>query len=519
MQERLDQGSPELIQALMRLLFPQALLPVTSSTLIHFQLQQGFVEPLSVVPGTAIASTPVDGVSCTYSTTAQLTVLPLHLTSLEEQTDTFRRVGVRLTSSVPLKDSLRYGLRLHLSGSYDPAVQRFYALLTQLDHVEVRFDNTQCRLPASCVRHAPLPLEDARLPALSRRNHSYMEAIRYFSLPQQLLFIQLDGVERLPCPETTTSMEVRFCLKKPFENLPSFTDDWAMLNVIPADNVFSLSAEPLTVDHTQEEYLIRPHDAHNRHIEILSIEKVTALLPGGRMETCAPYEMLTSDDSARLYSLCCHPAGLDGKTDHLLTLLHRPGETPDSLVKQTLSIALRCCNLALPSRLRRGDINRATDSSPAQTTFTNIVAPTPTLPRVLDEGILWNFLSHINTNLLSSNSAEALRAMLELYVPKSSLAPELAAANKQRCAGIVSFTSVTEDRLFRGSLLRGQCLHLTLNPVSFSSRGDMFLFAGMIDRFLAGYATINSYFRLALKVTGTGETYQWTPRLGEKQLL
>lgn len=518
-EERLDQGSPELVQALIRLLFPQALLPMVSVALMAFQLQKGFTETLHVPAGAQVGSTPVDGVSCLFSTTAPLDILPFTLTALPPAAD--GRISLRLQSPVPLKLRLGNELRLHLGGAYTLATERLHALLLRLSHVEVAFENASGhRLPPNSLQHAPLPLEDFRLPSSAQRNRSYMEAIRYFTLPQQLLFLRLDGLNRLPCPETATSMTITFCLQKPFETLPDFSEQWAMLNVVPAANVFNLSAEPLTVDHTQEEYLIRPHEAHSRHIEILSVEKVNALLPGGVVEPCTPYERLTSPDASRLYSLRCQPvSGADASTPHLITLLHKPGEKPESLVRQTLSIDLRCCNLALPNRLRGGDINRPTDSSPAQAVFSNITAPTPTLPRSLDDSLLWRFLSHLNTNLLSSCSAEALRSMLELYIPGGAKASEQAAANLRRCSGIESFSSNTEDMLFKGKLLRGQRLTLTLTPASFTSPGDMFLFGSMIDRFLAGYATINSYFRLALVVTGTGESHLWPPRLGEKQLL
>lgn len=536
--ERMDQGTPELVQALMRLTFPQALLPVPSTTLMRFQLSPGFGQALHVPQGTEMAATPVEGVACRYSTTAPLTILPLDIRPLPAgpPSGAFLRAGLAMQGAAPLRTFLGRDLLLHLHGEYGMAVQRFFALLTRLDHLEISFtsgtpgaagatDGTGrvVRLPASALRHTPFPLEDCRLPRSLRRNRSYMELIRYFSLPQQLLFVTLTGLDRLSIPEDATRMEVCFFLKKPFEDLPDFNADWAMVNVVPAMNVFALSAEPLVVDHTQEEYLVRPRDAQDTHLEICSVDKVSALLPGGVIEPCAAYETASANTGRRLYGLRIRPSGpgrgLEGSTEHLLTFLHHPGEKPENLVRQTLSMELLCCHLALPSSLRAGDINRPTDSSPAQAVFSNITTPTPTLPRIVDESLLWRFLSHLNTNILSCESAESLRSMLELYIPDEAAAPEQAAANRRRCSGISAFFGSMEDMLFRGNLLRGRGLHLTLEPSAFISPGDMFLFASTLDRFLAGYATVNSYFRLTLSVTGVGEVHQWPPRLGEKQLL
>ncbi len=518
--EQLDRGFPELVQSLMRVAFPQALLPVPSMTLIQFTPVTGLDEPLFIPAGAQVASGTIDGTRCVYSTTVPLTALPLTLEAAPEPTtaDEWQQVSLSVRGTA-LQASLAHGLTLHLTGNYDQAVERFQTLLRRLDHLEVRTGTAVRRFPASSVRAAFFPLEDNRLPALARRNHSYMEALRYFVLPQQLLFIRIEGLETLPLRETDTQITLGFCLNRPFETLPSFSGDWAALNVVPASNVFRVSAEPFVVTHTQEEYPIRPRDAQGEHFEILSLEKVTLLSQSGDVETCLPYERQSLSAENRSYALHCRATGTEGETAHLLTFLHKPGENPDSLIKQTASIDLTCCHLSLPGRLRVGDLTCKTDHSPAQTAFTNIAAPTPTLPRTLNESLLWRFLSHINTNILSSGSAESLRSMLELYIPDSTQAPELSAANRRRCEGIVHFRGEMEDMLFHGRPLRGQNLNLTLDPTAFSSRGDMLLFAGMLDRFLAGYAVINCYFRLTLTIAGTGETYSWPPRLGEKQLL
>lgn len=532
--ERMDQGAPELVQSLMRVAFPQALLPTPSTTLMHFQTVPGFNEPIVVPGGAELASVPVDGVSCRYSTVAPIRVLPATLSAMPvSPSGDELRVSLSLQSSKPLRTLLGSELRLHLAGDYGMASERFQALLTRLSHVEVTAGTggtggTLAVLPASAVRHAPFPLEDARLPAWQHRNRSYMEVIRYVILPQQLLFVGVHGLDRIPLSENATRLDITFCLKKPFETLPTFETGWAVINVVPAINVFQVSAEPLVVDHLQEEYLVRPRDAQAEHMEICSVDRVTALLPGGKSEPCAPFENLSSahlsgNDATRLYSLRIRPSLLRNRpengTEHVLTFMYQPGEKAETLTRRTLSMELRCCHLQLPSRLRAGDITRPTDSSPAQTVFTNITVPTPTLPRLLDETLLWSYLSHLNTNLLSCASAEALRSMLELYIPSRKVAPELAIASSLRCAGIQKFVSVPEDRLFRGNLLRGHVLQLTLTPSSFISEGDMYLFAATLDRFLAGYATINSYFRLELHEAGTGGVRQWPPRLGEKQIL
>ena len=517
--ERLDQTAPDFIQSLLWLVFPQAILPVPSTTLVRFTLQPGFSEPLDVRQWTQIASNPVDGVSCIYSTTHDLRILPLAITSTRHdiQNRSSGRVELSFKSRAPLRTFLRGGLILHLPGGYAAAAQRLLALLTQLDHVEAAVGSQVHTLPSSCVRHYPLPLDDLRLPSDRRTNRAYMELIRYFHFPEQLLFVQISGLERLSFSESANELRLTFCFREGASGLPEFPEGSFELNVVPAINVFRVPADPLVIDHTQEEYLIHPQDGERRFLEICSVGSVSAMMSGGRLVPCLPYEAYDTQTKGLLYSVRFRSSERQGLTEHLLTPLYRFGG--ESLERYTLSMELLCCNHTLPGSLRAGDICRPTDSSPSQASFANIIAPAPMLPRPHDEGLQWCFLSHLNVNLLSLASAEALRSLLELYLPETAAAPELAAANRRRCLSIRNFSSRSEERLFRGRLLRGRRLHLELEPSGFIADGDMYLFANALDRFFTEFTGINNYSRLILSIAGTGIIKEWPPRLGEKQLI
>jgi type VI secretion system protein ImpG len=47
----------------------------------------------------------------------------------------------------------------------------------------------------------------------------------------------------------------------------------------------------------------------------------------------------------------------------------------------------------------------------------------------------------------------------------------------------------------------------------------VFLFASVLERFLALYSSINSFTRLVASTKGRGELRRWPPRAGEKVLL
>ncbi|MBQ9405202.1 MAG: type VI secretion system baseplate subunit TssF [Desulfovibrio sp.] len=519
--ERLDQTAPRLIQSLLRLVFPQAILPVPSVTLLRFTLRQGFAEALDVPAETQVASNPVDGVPCIYSTTHALRVLPLDITSVKSVTPNMSSttVTVTLQGRVPLRNFLDDSLSLYLTGSYAASSQRLMVLLTRCTGFSVSAGAQTVFLPAQAIRQYAQPLTDIRLPAKRRINRGYMELIRYFHCPEQLLALRVSGLKRCALTGDDKELKLEFHLRGNAPDVPEFPDGCFALNIIPAINAFHVPAEPLVIDHTREEYIIRPQDGKRRFLEILDVERATALFSGGRTLPCRSYEAYDETSKGLLYSLRYRRSEKDGTIEHLLMPLYRLEDREEIPDRCTLSMDLLCCNHSLPGSLQAGDVCRPTDSSPAQADFSNITAPAPMLPRHDDESLQWRFLSHMNANLLSLASAEALRSLLELYLPEKGAAPELAAANQRRVQAVTAFSSGDEERLFHGRLLRGRLLSLTLEPAGFVSSGDLFLFANALERFFAEYANLNTYTRLLLTMSGSEESHQWPPRLGEKQLI
>ena len=67
-----------------------------------------------------------------------------------------------------------------------------------------------------------------------------------------------------------------------------------------------------------------------------------------------------------------------------------------------------------------------------------------------------------------------------------------------------------------GAFCRGVEITICFDEERFSGSG-LFLFASVLERFLALYCTINSFIRLVATVQGRdGELRRWQPRVGEK---
>ncbi|WP_346667655.1 type VI secretion system baseplate subunit TssF [uncultured Desulfovibrio sp.] len=518
--QRLDQTAPELLQTLLRLTFPHAVLPTPSTTLMAFAPRADVRELLSLRRGTELASRPVNGVPCLYTLDDDAALLPMQVLNIafDRHNDTTGVLSLHLHSAIPLAALGSTPLRLHLAAPYAEAVQQYYALRQGLVSMEILAGKRSWHLDASALKPAVLPAHDRRLAAGRGLARAYMTLHRYFLQPQQLLFFQLHGLDRLPLPDEAGGYELRFHLRGEAVRGVTFRDDAFLLNVFPASNICRVASEPVNITHMQEEYVLRPQDGVRRSLDILSVEQATALFAGGRTEEFTTFENSDPQQDGGVYQLRCRPSPVSGQPEHLIMPLYRSDKVL-STQPYTLALRLRCCNTTQPAQLQVGDICESTDSSPALATFRNILAPTPTLPRPADESLLWRFVGHINANLLSLASPRALRDLLALYLPPPESAQELFLANRRRCDAISEFSSVPTERLFRGRLFRGYELRLALRREGFTSAGDAYLFCGALDDLLAEFSLLNNYTQLHARLANEYGSWSWTPHLGTRPLI
>ena len=517
--ERLDQTAPELIQTLLREVFPESVMPVPSMAVVRFALSPGFTEPLLVARGAQLASKPIGGVSCIYSTMRDVTVLPLSVSSVESETrsDMSGSVTLTLRAAAPLEKFLPDRLDFHLTGGYSLASQRLLALLTRLESINVSAGASSVELPSAALSILRSPLEDHRLPSGQAKNRAYAALVRYFCCPEQLTAFGVSGLKRLALTESARELKLTFRFGKGMTP-PPFTDGAFAVNTVAACNVFQLHSEPIQADFTHEEYRIYPHVKEKQYVDILGVTGVTAIRRGGRAERCRPYGLYNESRDGLIYNIRYTMPEEGELPEHYISMPRRP-DSEGGFDGCVISMDLICCNRGLPNKLLQGDICMPTDATPSKVTFENITAPSPMLAPPADEGLQWRFLAHMNANLLPLASAKALQQTLSLYVPRGGDAPELSVACAKKCQSVRAFSSCDEERLFHGRVFRGRRLSLELEPSGFVSHGDLWLFADSLDQFLAEFAPINTYTRLVLTVSGTDEKWEWAPRLGNRQLI
>jgi type VI secretion system protein ImpG len=145
--------------------------------------------------------------------------------------------------------------------------------------------------------------------------------------------------------------------------------------------------------------------------------------------------------------------------------------------------------------------------------------PTPTLRPPMGREGLWRLISHLALNYLSivEEGKEALQEILRLYNLSDSVHLE------KQVAGIVSLDSqrhfsriVSESGI---SFARGTRVQMEFDEDQFVG-GGVFLFAAVIERFLALYTSLNSFTQLVAKTRQRRAVLkEWAPRAGQAILI
>ena len=525
--QKLDDEFPELLQELANQLFPHYLRPVPASTLVVFEPKGMLAEAMEVAAGSELASLPVDGTRCRFRTSHALKVEPLALRGFELVQHAGRAPALRLDFTLQGIDLAQWQagpIRLFLGANFAEASNLLTLLMTRVAQIEVAAGSPQQAGARFALGRQALRCAGFDHEMLAYPNHAFpgFRVIQeYFALPEKLLFVELDGLERWSGGRSGPQFSVWLTLTDLPDWMPELRENSLQLNVVPVLNLFEHAAEPIQNEHRMSEYRVRPENEKKGHYQIFSVDRVCGYVQGASEERVyTPFGMAALPGQAvreqPSYSLSRRAATV-GRGQDLFLSIATPRQ--QELQSETLSITLTCTNAELPESLKLGDIAQPTSTSPERLQFRNIRPVTPQLNPPADEHLLWRMISHISLNFLSLADAANLKMMLGLYVFSERQDHGREIANRHRVAGIEALTAEPETRLMGRRMLSGQRLRLVCRSSHFASLGGLYVFGCVIERFLGDYAAINAYTRLELKDTDSGAVFEWPARLGRQCLL
>ncbi|MCM0082097.1 type VI secretion system baseplate subunit TssF [Geomonas sp. Red32] len=516
--QKLEGDFPALVHTLVQLILPHYLRPVPATTLIAYTPHPSQSCPVTVPAGTRFASAPVDGTPCLFTTTAAAEVHPVELVDATSARRTGRRgeIFLRFTMAGASQSGWHpKSLRLFLSGDHSTATDLFLLLTRHVSRILVAPLNGEggVVLPSGSVIPAAFVDAEPVFPYPPHALPRYRLLQEYFSFPQRFLCLDVQGLDCWePCRDFTVTFEL--------DNItawPRIKQENFIVNAVPAVNLFSQEAEPVLVTHRTSRYPIRPSGLNPGQYRIFSVDRVTGYTRSTwREREYFPFELFTGDHgTAPLYHAeADHSSHPDRHRTALCLSFPGGPPLPDD---ESLSISLTCTNGALPGKLRIGDIRGEAASLPEVVIGRNVTPISPGQDPPAGLALLRRLLSHLYLNYLPLESAERLRALLELYVFAADDGTR-GTASLKRIAGIESVEVTAGERLVSGVVLRGREIRVKVRQDHFAGAGDMYLFGCVLDRFLVRSAPANCYTHFELLDTLTGASWQWQTQLATRPI-
>jgi len=548
---KLEDDFPELTDALLGVLYPHYLAPIPSMAIVQFEpapdLTEGFVLPR----GTQLETDRVHGESCRYRTSTETTVLPLSITKAALTGSPFDAppspaastsvAALRLTvesqpDGPPLSSISRPTLRMFLGGQPQHALALYELLLN--DVVEVALatspqDRRPVILPPNCLHPVGLGDEEGLLPYPRRSLPGYRLLTEYFAFPAKFLFVDLVD---LPLPETAEShVELYFFLRRTSVELQqNVGPDNFVLGCAPVVNLFEKRAEPTRLAQTEPEVRVVPDARRPLAMEVYSINSASKVAADGAQVTFSPFYGIDhqldahADGAHAFYHATRRPAAhVSNKTDrgtevHLqLVDLDFHASAEDDAV---LMVETTCLNRDLPGELPfGGDQPRLalTDGGAQVERVRCLTAPTPTRRPKSRDGARWKLISHLSLNHLSitggAEGTRALKEILRLYEFASTEAGLAIIDSLLEISSKPATLRITSG--VQAGFCRGTEVRIHVDESRFSDHG-LFLFATVLEAFLASYCSINSFVQTVVTTNAReGELRRWPPRAGTGPLL
>lgn len=532
LRQKLDDELPEITHALFSLLWPNYLRTIPSCSIVRYEPAANLTWAVTIPRGTMVESVEVEGTKCLFRTVYQTQVLPVRLRAQsvfehDGQIILALRFGVlgATLENIPLS-----ALRLFFTGEPAIAHSLYYTLTRSVR--EIRFllpgeaGEHLCvhALPPAMIRPVGFREEEGLYPYPANTFPGYRIIQEYFCFNEKFLFAEISGLDACVAAGGKAAGADEFTLHFVLSEFPEHYEAWRLDNVqlfcTPVVNLFSMDSTPLTVDHRQSEYRIVPDPRLPYHYAVYSVERVRSWGGNGKLRreyrAFESFEHGSSPDvDAAYYRLRLKPSLNDESTETYISIVHSQA-SPAALGEEILSLELTCTNRLLPARLAVGDINTHADDTPDTVTLGNITPVTPPYTPPLEGDLLWRLISNMSLNYLPLNNVHALRALIASYDFRALHDRNRARVLDKMLGGMTDVASEETDRIYQGLPVRGAVTRMTLDRGGFSCEGDMYLFASVMNEFLALYATVNSFHQLVVVDAKQGEEYQWPARLGRR---
>lgn len=560
-QLKLADQYPEFTQHLLSAIQPHYLAPTPSICIAGFEpteadplLAEGYEVPRDTAL-TAIA-TAHNNAAVTFRTGHAVTLWPIRITQVEylasrtavatyaSAANVRAEAGLRLrfesVGGIPL-DSIRVdSLPLYLDGSEAVPGELYRQFIGETLAVLNRPANSASAEPQRMPHPEQVGFadEEALLPAEQRSFRGYRLLTEFFACQERFLFVRLGGLAEAFRRAGDGPCDVVLLFGRSSPVLAgALSPANFRLFATPAINLFEKQLGRIHFNANEHEFHVVPDRTRPLDFEVYRLLDVQAFLgEGGEPRPVVPLYAL----GALLYDwrdalfyvprlamrrLSAKARRLKKRDDYVGTetwlSITAPGN-PERLGDiRELAIRALVTNRELASALTfRGSEHFSPPAGPVRVVSILRSPSRPRPPLGLGDGA-WRVIAHLTPNYTTlapedRNDPAMLRDHLALYGHRDD------PSTRRQIDGIAGVRSRPIVRRVPGggqmAVARGNRITLTLDDGSYDN-GRMFLFSAVVERFLAEFATINSFTETHVETPGEGVIARWPARIGRKHTI
>ena len=567
---KLDDELPEITESFLNVLYPHYLAPIPSMAIAQFSF--GSVnDKLTAVQklprGAKLYSRPVDGTPCRFRTAYDINLTPLELESaaLESPAPKDAR-GMYADSTIRLSfkcygdsnlSEMKMGatneppefLRFYLNGDPQLVFPLYEIIFNHARAVEFRateppISGKTLAMKTLTIKKLPDPViltpdvlkqvgfdeTEALLPYTKRSFMGYRLLTEYFTFPYKFLFFDIYGLDQAIAKKFGNNFDILIHLKDVTPPIAPVTADTFRMGCTPIVNLFSQLADPLYLSQQKYEYHIIPDVHRQTTTEVYSVDEVITTDPRtNTMREFSPFYSLRHAYGEQVeksfwYAMRRQSQRPDDEGSEIYMSMVDMNFNPNVPAVEVLNVRTTCTNRDLPAKLpfggREGDFE--IEGTALLSRVRCLTKPTETIRPQQRRSLQWRLISHLNLNYLSlinseNGTPEALQEILHLYNFNDS------SVTRKQILGITKIESKKIVKQIGGHIgagfVRGLETTLTFDEEQFVGSG-MFLFAAVLERFLALYTSLNSFNQMVLQTEQReGIIKRFPPRAGEQALL
>lgn len=566
-QLKVDAEYPRFTQHLLEMVYPHYLAPIPSMALVQLQpdLTEGSLADGFTVPrGSVLRSRMGKDVqtACEYRTAHDVTLWPLEIAEASYHSSAAAVAALGIPNPGRAKAAIRWRLKSTAGLTVDKIALDDLALCLRgtdtlpahvyeqlvANSVGIVIQPTKGKgaswretLPKSRIRPLGFSEDEALLPTDSRSFDGYRHLQEYFAFPERFLFVELGGLN--PGLRRCEAKEVDVIVLLDAVN-PALEDGLNAthfaLFCTPAANLLVKRADRIHLADKVTEFHVVPDRSRPLDFEVHSV--ISAVGHGtssDQKQEFLPFYGATDQRDYRehraYYVLHREQRRLSSRQrefgprssyvgSEVYISLVDGNEAPFSSDLRQLALVTLCTNRDLPLHMPvgGGKTDFTLESGAPVVAARCLAGPTRPRPSSAQREIAWRLISHMSLNFSTladgqdGKGAAALRQLLSLYGDVND------PSTRKQIDGVVSISSRPVNRRVTGlgpiAFGRGLEVTLTMEEHAFEGRG-VILLASVLERFLAKYASINSFTEMVLRTTERGEIRRWPTRIGQRHLL